>query len=457
MERAAYRLSQNASVTPAKTPSPTGRPPFPTPFFYGWVIVACSVAGSFLSSGTSNVVMSVLLKPMSDETGWSRTMIVSAISMGSLASGLISPVAGRMADVIGARILVPLGALISGALYYVVGLAAIYPVFLVGYTINRSVSTSTVGGVAGQTVVVSWFGRRRPRALGMVSMAGALGATAMGIMAQFLLDDIGWRGVMFIYGTLILLFMVIPAAFLLRKTPEETGLWPDNEPPEPPETAGTEQPGRRRRNYTNEYPWTLSEAMRTRALWLLIFGSGLASFAITGVSVNQIAYFADRGLPPEAAAGILAVYTFSSAIASLLWGFLIERFDERLVSSASFALAAGCLWYLTQVDSMPKAFLFVAVFGTCARGQNNIISILFAQYFGRRSYGTIHGFTNFIHTFFSSAGPLATALAFDLTGSYISMFRVLIFVFVVAASSMFMAFKPKPPAQRPPALDLAMG
>ena len=48
-------------------------PPFRTPFFYGWVILAVSMAGCFLAAATNQIFMGVMLKPISDDLGWSRT------------------------------------------------------------------------------------------------------------------------------------------------------------------------------------------------------------------------------------------------------------------------------------------------------------------------------------------------------------------------------------------------
>src|SRR5207249_11536615 len=105
------------SVTQPPPTARTRRPPLRTPFFYGWVVVACVAAASFLASGTTNVVMSVLLKPMTDETGWSRTQISAALGAGAIAAGILSPFAGWLADRFGGRVLIPLGGAISGVLY----------------------------------------------------------------------------------------------------------------------------------------------------------------------------------------------------------------------------------------------------------------------------------------------------------------------------------------------------
>ena len=58
------------------------------PFFYGWIIVGIAMLAGFLGSGVSNVTMAVALKPITEDLGWSRTLISSAITIGSVAGGL---------------------------------------------------------------------------------------------------------------------------------------------------------------------------------------------------------------------------------------------------------------------------------------------------------------------------------------------------------------------------------
>ena len=433
---------QDASTPDSESKQPLDRLPFTPPFFYGWVIVACAIVNQFLGSGTSNVVLSVLLKPIEDETGWTRTMIAASVSVGALGSGLLSPFAGRLADRFGGRVLMSAGGAICGSLYIAVAHATAFPLFILGHAANRAIASATMSGVVSQATVTKWFDARRPRVLGMVGTAGALGASAMGIAAQTLMVQIGWRGVMTINGLLTLALVVLPCAIFIRRRPEDVGLLPDGATTA--ERPPVQTQGRQLRRGT-EYPWTLSQALHTRSYWLVICSSAMAMFGVTGISTNQIAYFTDQGIDPAVAASALVVYTFSSAIASLIWGFLTERFEERSISVLGFLLGAGCVAFLTTVDSGVKAYVFVAIFGLCARGQMTLVTIVFAQYYGRQHFGAIYGLAAMFQTLASAIGPVAAALTFDMTGSYLGAFRLLVGLFLVAAFVMFLAKKPTPP------------
>ena len=71
------------------------------PFFYGWLIVAITMVAGFLASVVSNITMAVVLKPISEDLGWSRTLTAAAVTLGACFGGLLSPLFGPMADRLG--------------------------------------------------------------------------------------------------------------------------------------------------------------------------------------------------------------------------------------------------------------------------------------------------------------------------------------------------------------------
>src|SRR3954470_24633105 len=83
----------------------------PTKVFYGWYVLGITMLSAFLAAGTSQLFMSIMLKPMTDDFGWSRSATTGAITVGTILGGLVSPVFGRLADRYGPRVLMTLGAL----------------------------------------------------------------------------------------------------------------------------------------------------------------------------------------------------------------------------------------------------------------------------------------------------------------------------------------------------------
>jgi len=81
--------------------------------YSGWVVVA---AGGLLGCGSAGAVFSlaVLLQPLADDTGWSRTGVSTAMTIVFLAMGLASFGWGALSDRFGPRPVVLGGALLLG-------------------------------------------------------------------------------------------------------------------------------------------------------------------------------------------------------------------------------------------------------------------------------------------------------------------------------------------------------
>ena len=68
-----------------------------------WVVVGC-VIGLFVGNGAiMQFTFPVLLKPIGQELGWSRSMVSSAMVFGLLTTGLMTPVVGHLVDRFGIR------------------------------------------------------------------------------------------------------------------------------------------------------------------------------------------------------------------------------------------------------------------------------------------------------------------------------------------------------------------
>ena len=59
--------------------------------YYGWLIVAIVMLSAFLGAGLNNVSMAVVLKPLSEDQGWPRTLTSGAVTAGALLAGLLEP------------------------------------------------------------------------------------------------------------------------------------------------------------------------------------------------------------------------------------------------------------------------------------------------------------------------------------------------------------------------------
>src|SRR5690606_2943462 len=110
--------------------------------------------------------------------------------------------------------------------------------------------------------------------------------------------------------------------------------------------------------------------------------------------------------------GVAAVTGFSiaGAFANTLWGFLAERYSERLLAAGTMLLGATLAAGFNFVGHPAVAIAFGVVLGIAVRGEGSLMMILIAQYFGRRSYGTISGLATQATFIGLGTGPVTMAL-----------------------------------------------
>ena len=396
----------------------------------------------------SQLFSGVMLPHIQDDTGWSRTSITFAVTLGSISAGFTAPLFGRFADRFGARFITPLGLLITVGAMFLLGFSASSHIalFYFGHIFGRAWSQNTLAGVVPQTTAVKWFRRMRGRALGLTQMALPLGGAALIPLAQLLINSgVGWQSIYYGFGGFMLVALVAPAALVLRRRPEDMGLLPDGATPQAAESSTTTTP--KALEAAPEVSWTVSQAVHNPTLWLLVSAMCIGVAANGAIGFHQFAYFRDQGIASTAAALAISAYALSGAVANVLWGFLIEKVPGRVVGAATMFIASSMCAFLLTVDSTPAALIFAVIFGLAARGQSSIILVMEAQYFGRESYGAISGLSLPFQQIGLGLGPAFAAVSYDASGqSYTFAFVAFGAVYVLAGILIWLARKPVLPA-----------
>ena len=98
--------------------------------------------------------------------------------------------------------------------------------FYLGFGLARLSDQGLVQSVAPPTVA-KWFLRYRGRALGILFFATSVGGMVMPLLTQFVIEQWSWRVAWAVLSGAMLLVGAIPCALLVKRQPEDLGLWPD--------------------------------------------------------------------------------------------------------------------------------------------------------------------------------------------------------------------------------------
>ena len=407
------------------------------PFYYGWIVVGASGTAVFARMAPAITTLTVFIYPMSQELGWSRTLIAGAVSAGALASMVLSPAVGWAIDRFGARPVLVAGVLTVGAAMTSLAWATIPVTFYLAYAAGRVVFHTAAPNGAG-TVTSRWFIRMRGRAIGVVYLIGAIGGVVFTMSAAVIIDNYGVATAWISVGVIVLAVALLPNLLLVAERPEQLGLRPDGALPDAVGSAPSEPA----QTAAGDDSWTMRETVRTAAFWILV-AMGFATFFVhAGINVHIAAYLRDQGLSLTNAATVVTASWVVSAAGSVGWGWLMERVPARMMYSAMLAMLSGSVLLLFLVGNIVGAFAAAVLIGTVAAGGNIIPTVVYADYFGRESLGKIRGVGEIGVLIGQSTGPLLAGVVFDLRGSYSLIF--IVYAVIASAASVIVLSARRP-------------
>ncbi len=388
----------------------------------------------FVRNAAATLTLAVFVYPMSQELGWSRALIAGAATVGGLAASAMSPVAGWATDRYGARAVLIASILVLGASTMSLKWAVTPIAFYVAYATGRMIFSSSMQ-IGASVAVGNWFVRKRGRATGILFALNSLGMGLFPLAAQLLMNAGGWRNAWFWLGAAVWAIALAPVWFLMVHRPEHVGLAPDGPMPENAGASAAKGP--------EEPAWTFREAARAPALWLLALTGGLLFFVHAGVNLHQSAFLQDQGLGGTVAALALTIMALGTGVGSILWGQLVSKLPVRyLYVAVALVLGVVAALFIT-VHQAWQAFLMAGVFGIGLGGILVLPAVAYADYFGRKSLGSIRGVTEPFVSIGQAAGALLAGFIFDATHSYAAAFYTFLGVALVAAALILLARPPK--------------
>ena len=426
----------------------TDKPPRKPRFFYGWVVVIVAAMGSFSASTETFPVLSIFLRPITSEFGWTVTEFTGAISLGGLIGSGVALATGPVVDRFGPRWALTFAYTLIGVtfvlMYFMTELWHLYALQIFARSMNTGVLA-----VASAVIVPNWFIVKRGRATAYAGLGFPAGASLIPLLIAFITGLYGWREASLGAGIMILIVSSVPTALLLRRRPEDMGLLPDGELPR----SAADAPAHDLR--VADYSLRLGQAARHPALYLLITAVMLWWFGRTGVMLHAVPFLTDAlagpmtdtNVPHPVAVWALAVHSVVGALGAVIAGYLRDRISVRYLIAADFLMNAVAFIMLLAVDTALLAMAWGVFYGLAQGASVTLQRLAFADYFGRRHLGSIEGVARAFTNITQAAGPLAAALAFDITKSYNNIFVVFVVTNILAAALAVVAKPPPPPPE----------
>lgn len=185
------------------------------------------------------------------------------------------------------------------------------------------------------------------------------------------------------------------------------------------------QSGGRYRRRVREVSIGVREVLRLRAFWQLAIAVSLGQL-VSSTNLFHLPALLEYDLSiwlASAAAGAVAI---GDILGRVSIGFIGDRFDKRLILTLAFVVQMAGVGALAMINSdffgiswgLIPLPVFVLGFGLGFGASIPLRLAILADYFGRRSYGSVVGIASSVSAIFGVAGPLFVGFMYDFTDSY---------------------------------------
>ena len=194
--------------------------------------------------------------------------------------------------------------------------------------------------------------------------------------------------------------------------------------------------------------FTLGEALRTPAFWLIGMGHGFSVMVVGALTTHQFAHMELEdgvGLSITSAALVVTVLNIFNISGRFLVGLIGDRFDKRYLAAIGNLMASVSLVIFAQARSVELAMVYAVLFGIAWGIRGPLMTSIRGDYFGRAHFGKIIGTSSLFTMILSIIAPIFAGYMADWQGNYRLAFMILAFISALGAVFFVLAKSPEPP------------
>lgn len=384
----------------------------------GWRTVASASIAMVLVQGVS-VVTGVVMIPLGEQFGWSRTLVTSSVMICAVLTLLLAPGIGQLITRFGVR-----RCAVAGILAAIPSLAGIAlnpgsAAWWVGSWLVFGTINTLLGPLLWTTAITQLFDRSRGLALAITLSGSGLSFALFPPAALLMVQHFGWRsvylGIAGLFGA-VLLPIVLGWFRAGANQPAPLEQQPIARP-----IPGDPHP-----------PAELSRALRSRQFWQLALLCLMVAGVEGAMSIHLYPILSEGGLLPVAAAAVASTMGGAMVVGRLVIGFFQDRLPAAQVfAGAIAALLVSALLGWSFAGNYLQGVVVACLLGVGAGGTVNSLAYLTGHYFSLAAYASIFGLLMGIFAVGYGVAPVAASHARELAGGYGPLFPA--FIVLLAA------------------------
>jgi MFS family permease len=337
--------------------------------FFGWRVVGTAFVVAVFGFGINFYGPPIFLQVLHKSRGWPVSLISVAITVHFLVGAIVVANLAGLHRRFGIIAITRAGALLT-ALGFVGWAFAREPWQLFLATPISGAGWGMTSAAALNAMVVPWFNRRRPMALGMAFNGGSMGGVLFSPLWVLLIAQIGILRATLLAGSAMALVLWFLAGRYLGRSPAAMGLVPDGNRPDG--NRGDAQPSAAARSVAVTAT-PLPRPWQDRRFITLAVATTLSLFAQIGMVTQLFSLLSP--ILGEAGAGITMGAVTACAIGgrSLLGAVMPDTTNRRMIAAVNYSVqAAGSIVLLSAGPSVALLLLGCGLFGL---GFGNVTSL----------------------------------------------------------------------------------
>jgi MFS family permease len=391
----------------------------------GWrAVLACFLMALFLF-GFGLYGQGVYLVELQRLNGWPAALISGGSTLSLLLANIFATFTSELVARLGLRRLVLIGIAALAASTTLLAWATAPWQLYVAFVL-MSVGWIGMGTVVIATVVSLWFVRRRGLAISLAFTGASTGGIVVTPLLVLLVERFGFPAAM-LTGTAIMVVVLVPVA-VAWIGPPSSGV--------PAEARINDSSQAQMASALGDLPapsdMSRAKLMRSMAFWAISIPFALALLAQIGFIVHQIALLEPK-IGRAGAGFAVSVMTFMAIAGRLGLGMVVDRFDPRLVTAASFVSQAVALLTILQSDTVPIVLAACAVFGFSVGNIITLPPLIIHREFSAASFVVVMGLSNAVSGTIGALGPGLVGLVRSWRGDYDTALALCIALELVAA------------------------
>lgn len=270
-----------------------------------------------------------------------------------------------------------------------------------------------------QVAMARWFVATRGRALALSNLGYLLGEACLPVLFVSLMMFYDWQSLWAFNGVMILVSLPV-LMMLLQKERSPNA----NQNIESNQGMGGQH-------------WTRRMALRNGLFWSVSLAVwGMSAFG-TAFLFHQVHFAGAKGWSHLSFVALLPIYTVSSVVCMMGYGWLIDRFGTGRILPFIFLPTTAGFFVFGAGTSLFSGVIGFVLLGMTSGAMGTVVTAFWAEFYGTRHIGAIKSLVTAVMVFGSAVGPGLTGYFIDHGVTLPEQFPMICTFFIAITALLF--------------------